>query len=445
MAAATTDKEANILNTEETQAAVLEGLGYHQELKRSFGPLGIIGFSFSIVTCWTALGGTLIIGVESGGPPVMIWSWIGICVVSLAVAYSMAEMCAAYPVAGGQYSWVAAVAPPRIARGLSWICGWFMLIGILGMGAVNNFIGSEFILGLSNLSHPDPSHMIEEIKDATHQAPRAIILSVYLGAITGLVFLIAASFCIGDIAATADSSTGVPLIEIFINSTGSVVGSCILGSLITVIVLVASNSLLAEGSRSVYAFARDHGLPFSSLFSRVEKKRQIPVYAICLTVIVQMAFNSIYFGTTTGFETIISLATFGFFLSYAIPLLARILSYMTGHFKVIPGPYSLGFWGLPLNIVGFLYLVFTSITFNFPTVYPVDRENMNYTCAAVGIIMLISAVTWVVDGRKNFTGPETGEVTEIVHGEEVVVKRERGLPEHGELEGKTTDGKGVVG
>lgn len=121
----------------------------HTELKRSFGLLGMIGFSFSIVTryiyshhrcprnpnllppdSWSALSGVLIIGVESGGPPVMIWGWIGVCALSLAVAYSMAEICSAYPIAGGQYSWVAILAPPKWARGLSYICGWFMLIGV---------------------------------------------------------------------------------------------------------------------------------------------------------------------------------------------------------------------------------------------------------------------------------------------------------------------------
>lgn len=88
----------------------------------------MVGFSFSIVSCWTALSGVLIVGVESGGPPVMIWSWVGVCAVSLAVTYSMAEMCSAYPVAGGQYSWVAILAPKKWARGLSYVCGWFMLI-----------------------------------------------------------------------------------------------------------------------------------------------------------------------------------------------------------------------------------------------------------------------------------------------------------------------------
>ena len=97
------------------------------ELNRSFGLLGMIGFSFSIVTCWTALGGVLIVGITSGGPPVMIYSWIGVCAFTLAVAYSLAEMCSAYPVAGGQYSWVYILSPKSVRRGLSFVTGWFMV------------------------------------------------------------------------------------------------------------------------------------------------------------------------------------------------------------------------------------------------------------------------------------------------------------------------------
>jgi len=106
------------------EAAALSKLGYEQELKRDFSFLGIVAFSFSIVTSWTALAGVLIVGVQAGGPPVMIWSWIGVCLLSLAVAYSLAEMCSAYPVAGGQYSWVAVLAPRKLRRGMSYVCGW---------------------------------------------------------------------------------------------------------------------------------------------------------------------------------------------------------------------------------------------------------------------------------------------------------------------------------
>jgi amino acid transporter len=156
-----------------------------------------------------------------------------------------------------------------------------------------------------------PAHMTEEIRDARKQAPRAMVMAVYIGAITGFLFLIALSFCIGDIDATATTPTGVPLIEIFYNSTGSVGATCALTSLVAAIATFCANSLMAEGSRSVYAFARDRGLPFSSTLSKVSR-HQIPVNAVLLTLVVQMALNAIYFGTYTGFETVIAMSTEGF-------------------------------------------------------------------------------------------------------------------------------------
>lgn len=154
--------------------------------------------------------------------------------------------------------------------------------------------------------------MTEDMKKPSTEAPKAIVMSVYIGAITGFIFLVSICFCIGDIVVTAETTTGVPLIEIFYNSTGSTVGTCFLSSMIVVIVLVCANALIAEGSRSLFAFARDHGLPFSRLVAKVEPERQVPVYAIILACLVQMALNSIYFGTLTGFNTVISIATEGF-------------------------------------------------------------------------------------------------------------------------------------
>lgn len=273
-----------------------------------------------------------------------------------------------------------------------------------------------------------PAHMTEEIKNARKQAPRAIVMAVYMGFITGFAWLIALSFCIGDLDATATTATGVPVIEILFNSTGSVAGASALTSMISVICLVASNSLMAEGSRSLYAFARDQGLPFSDLLSKVSS-RSVPVYAILLTGLVQIAFNSIYFGTVTGFNTIVAIATQGFCklenfrqvctrlivsdLSYAMPLLARIIAHFSGKKTRLEGPYSLGRYGIVLNIIGFLFLAFMCIIANFPSATPVDSENMNYTSAATGLIMLFSAIFWLTTGRKKFTGPESGQLLDV--------------------------------
>jgi choline transport protein len=259
--------------------------------------------------------------------------------------------------------------------------------------------------------------MCEELKDASKQAPRAMVMSVWIGAITGFVFLISVCFCIGDINQVADTSTLVPLIQIFFDSTNSNVGSCFLASLIVVIDLGCANALLAEGARSLYAFARDRGLPFSSLISKVESKHHTPVVAIILGVVVQMAFISIYFGTVTGFNTVIAIATEGFYLSYAMPLLVRLISYFAGTHRQLTGPWAMKpLVSVVVNFIGLIYLLFACITFNFPSVYPVTSENMNYTSAAIGLIMFIALVTWFTTARKHFSGPEVEAVIDIVHG-----------------------------
>jgi choline transport protein len=128
---------------------------------------------------------------------------------------------------------------------------------------------------------------------------------------------------------------------------------------------------MAEGSRALWAFARDSGLPLSKTWARVNKRSQVPVNSILLAMILQAGLNSIYFASYEGFSTVISIATFGFYLSYASPLFVRVWSYFTranGAAMNIPGLYSLGKWSVWMNLVGLVFLSFACVDFNFPQV-----------------------------------------------------------------------------
>ena len=158
------------------------------------------------------------------------------------------------------------------------------------------------------------------MKDARKDAPKAIIWAVWIGAITGFVFLVAVCFCIDDINAAANTPTLVPIFEIFVSATGSFGLGMLLCVQISIIGLVSLAFLCAQSSRLAFAFARDGGVPFSKFFAKVDKKSQVPVNAIILTVAVNMAFMSIYFGSVTGFGTILSISTEGFCKAIPIPL-----------------------------------------------------------------------------------------------------------------------------
>lgn len=66
----------------------------------------------------------------------------------------------------------------------------------------------------------------------------------------------------------------------------------------------------------------------------------------------------------------------------------------------MPLPLSLGF-----SSIGLLFLLFASITFNFPSDAPVTSKSMNYTSAAIGLLLLLSLVTWFTTATKRFAGP----------------------------------------
>lgn len=154
--------------------------------------------------------------------------------------------------------------------------------------------------------------MTEEMKNAKKDAPKAIIWAVWIGAITGFIFLVAVCFCIVDIDAAASTPTGVPIFEIFRSATRSFGAAMVLSIQISIISLVSLAFLCAQSSRLAFSFARDGGIPFSRYFSKVDPKTHVPINAICLVVAVNIALMSIYFGSVTGFNTILAISTEGF-------------------------------------------------------------------------------------------------------------------------------------
>jgi len=160
------------------------------------------------------------------------------------------------------------------------------------------------------------AHMTEELHDARNTAPKAIIWSVWIGTITGFIFLTAAMFCIGNLEVAQTSL--VPLIPIFQSATGSVGGALGLTILVTVIALVSLWFLMAQSSRVVFSFARDRGLPFSDAISYVHPTLHTPVNAILVVLVVNIGLMSIYFGTVEGFNTVLAISTEAFCMSGSI-------------------------------------------------------------------------------------------------------------------------------
>jgi amino acid transporter len=83
-------------------------------------------------------------------------------------------------------------------------------------------------------------------------------------------FAICILYCIGDIDTVTNSDTGLPLIEVYHLATGSKAVATVFIVAIAIVIFVALFNTFASVSRLTWAFARDHGLPFSRTFAKVE-------------------------------------------------------------------------------------------------------------------------------------------------------------------------------
>jgi choline transport protein len=122
---------------------------------------------------------------------------------------------------------------------------------------------------VSLLGSDASTHMSEELKNASKTLPIAMISTIAFNGALGLVMLITFCFCLGDIDSILATPTGYPFIQVFYNATLSTGGATAMTSIMIVLALFAAVTNMATASRQLFAFARDHGVPFSGFFCRV--------------------------------------------------------------------------------------------------------------------------------------------------------------------------------
>ncbi|GAA1985095.1 amino acid permease [Kitasatospora viridis] len=128
----------------------LSELGYTQELARSLSGFSNFAVSFSVVSilsgCLTLYG----FGMVTGGPALIIWGWPLVGLMTLCVGLAMAEICSAYPTAGGLYYWAAKLARNN-APAAAWATGWCNFMGQVAVTASVDYGAATFTNALLDL------------------------------------------------------------------------------------------------------------------------------------------------------------------------------------------------------------------------------------------------------------------------------------------------------
>ncbi|KAJ6064769.1 hypothetical protein N7444_000422 [Penicillium canescens] len=141
------------MSIQDRDNAHLRHMGKKPVLKRNFGILSTLGFSCTVLGTWEGMLGTFLSPVTNGGPGGAVYAFIFAWVGTICIFVVLAELASMAPTAGGQYHWAAMLAPTRFEKFLSYITGWFTLIGWQCGFASSAFLTGTMIQGTAVLAH----------------------------------------------------------------------------------------------------------------------------------------------------------------------------------------------------------------------------------------------------------------------------------------------------
>jgi amino acid transporter len=166
---------------------------------------------------------------------------------------------------------------------------------------------------------------------------------------------------------------------------------------------------LTSGSRMLFAFSRDRGVPGHQLWRKVSRHR-VPVWSVCAVgtlgflLMVPTWWNNIagyYVGTSVG--------TTGLYIAFILPV---ILRWRAGD-SFEHGAWSLGKHHRWINPIAILWVAFISLVFMLPTGPKgipgndagFDWNYANYAPLTIGGAFILFGGWWVLSAKNWFVGP----------------------------------------
>ncbi|KAF2758158.1 amino acid transporter [Pseudovirgaria hyperparasitica] len=289
--------------------------------------------------------------------------------------------------------------------------------------------GWSFCVGLLQAAYATSStgmivSMCEEVKYPATQVPKAMVATIVINTFAGLLFLIPLTFVLPDIPELVALQSGQPVPSIIKSAIGSSGGAIGVLTPLLVLGLFCGVGCTTAASRSVWGFSRDGAIPGSRLWRSVNHKLDVPLNAMMLSMAVQLILGLIYFGSAAAYNAFSGVGVICLTTSYMVPIAVSLLG-RRAHLK--DAKFKLGPLGIFCNIVAIAWSLLAIPLFCMPSYLPVSAQTMNYASVVFVAFLLISALWYVVWGKRNYQGPP-------IQDEDQVTQRKASISAGGPVE-----------
>jgi amino acid transporter len=211
------------------------------------------------------------------------------------------------------------------------------------------------------------STLAEETRDPRRAAPKAVLFAVIGAFIIGGVFLFGTLIAIPNMHTAVNQAWGPAQI---IEANFSPAFATVYLLVVSAAIFVCCLSIMAATIRLCFGMSRDNQLPFSKPLAKVSPRLHTPVWT-CITVAVLAAVPFIQY---SGAGIIAIAATAMIYFAYFLGNIAILRARLRGWPKT-KAPFSLGGWGMVVNIIGLIYGGAMLINFAWPRAASNPKPN----------------------------------------------------------------------
>lgn len=223
----------------------------------------------------------------------------------------------------------------------------------------------------------------EEVADPARQIPRAMVLTILVGGVSGFLSYAGYVLAAPDPQGIVDGEDADPIPSILESSLGTV-GSKVFLVVIVVAFLSCVLSLQAAGSRLLYAFSRDRMLPVSDWMSRVSSRHAVPANALLVVCVVPVLIALFVYFQEGILARVTAFAVLGIYVSFQAVVLAALRQRLKGWRPA--GLWNLGTAGFVVNVLALAYGLFAIVLLIKPA--PGTETFLDRWIVAIGLAVV---------------------------------------------------------
>ncbi|MEV0603806.1 APC family permease [Streptomyces sp. NPDC050315] len=269
----------------------------------------------------------------------------------------------------------------------------------------------------------------EESLDPSRNAPRAILRALVASFALGGLILLLALMSVSSLKGEGLKTDGLQyvVLDVLGQTGGKAMLWCVL-----IAVTVCALAVHTAAIRLAFAMARDNNLPAASLMAKVSPRFQTPVLPAVIVGVLSLGVLVINIRQPQIFSVVTSIGIIMIYLAYLLVTAPMLVARLRGKWQPAGGGrFSLGRWGLPVNILAVLWGTGMIINLAWPRAEVYNAAPPYHWYLRWGAVLFVGAVAlggfayyWFIQRHR------TGVLAEHAAQQEADPDTTRSAPTH---------------